>query len=155
MAKIIALYTEIKEMYKNLKTNQNSNFFYCKNSSRAKFVICSNCAFWLSRLSAHSNCLSFRRCANGECRCDTPFQLYVHVQLKRCVAAAFTVGATTKWQAVAVRRKTRQPERAIWAYHKFCPRGIFAIKKIWVLISFEVLIHFLNFCVKSNDFGHL
>tara|TARA_Y100001956_G_C4012651_1_gene138355 strand:- start:472 stop:609 length:138 start_codon:yes stop_codon:yes gene_type:complete len=28
VAKIVAPYTEIKEIYKNLKTNKNSNIFY-------------------------------------------------------------------------------------------------------------------------------
>ena len=46
MAKIDDPYTEIMEMYKNLKTNLNSNFFYCKNSSTAIFLIYSNCTFW-------------------------------------------------------------------------------------------------------------
>ena len=35
------------------------------------------------------------------------------------------------------------------------PEENFCNKKIRDLISFEVLIHFLNFCVRSNDFGHL
>ena len=37
MNKIVAPYTEIKEMYKNLKTNQISNFFIAKNSPLAIF----------------------------------------------------------------------------------------------------------------------
>ena len=35
VAKIAELYTEIKEIYKKFKTNKNTNFFYCKNSSQA------------------------------------------------------------------------------------------------------------------------
>ena len=35
LAKIAEPYTEAKEFYKKLKTNQKSNFYYCKNSSRA------------------------------------------------------------------------------------------------------------------------
>ena len=38
---------------------------------------------------------------------------------------------------------------------KKCLRGIFAIIKIWFLISFEVLIKFLVFCVRLGDFGQL
>ena len=33
VAKITEPYTENKEFYKNLKTNQKSNFYYCKNAS--------------------------------------------------------------------------------------------------------------------------